>query len=88
MQVVDLALQATLLDDQPQQFLADAALGRRVEMARDVLADALALRHVHRPLVQQLGMALLDVGNGLLDVLVGRRVGVGCGFRPSGFFWK
>jgi hypothetical protein len=33
-------------------------------------------------------MALLDVGNSLLDVLVGRRVGILRGFRPSGFFWK
>jgi hypothetical protein len=57
-------------------------------LALIVLADALALRHVHRPLVQQLGVALLDVGNGLLDVLVGRRVGILCGFRASGIFWK
>jgi hypothetical protein len=32
-------------------------------------------------------MALLDVGNGGLDVLVGRGVGILRGFRASVFFW-
>jgi hypothetical protein len=28
-------------------------------------------------------MAMLDVGNGGLDVLVGRGVGIGCGFEST-----
>jgi hypothetical protein len=32
-------------------------------------------------------MALIDVGNGGLDVLVGRFIGILRGFRASVFFW-